>query len=106
MARGGHRVIPDLEGDTPPIDKEGRSPFQKTARGVGDDFGHARGKRRQLKDQGAGNASRAPRSANSSPEPTPTDWGSATLLPRHYSRHPAWSTKERSGAGRQQRWRS
>ena len=36
VARGGHRVIPDPERDTPPTNGEGQSPSEKRARGEGD----------------------------------------------------------------------
>ena len=88
-ARGGDRVIPDQEGDTPPTDEEGRSPSEKRARGEGDEGGHVRRKRRRVEKQGAGGARGAPWPASPSPEPTLTDWGSALPLPRHCVRHPA-----------------
>ena len=43
VARGAHRVLPDLEGGAPFTDVEGRSPSGKGARGEGGEAGQARG---------------------------------------------------------------
>ena len=100
-ARGGHLVIPKLEGDTPATDRERPLPFQKRARGEGDDSGHERGKRRQVEQWGAGGPTGALQPARLGAEPTPTDWVSASPLPRHLARHPA-----RREQGRVQGWRA
>ena len=56
-----------------------------------------------MEEQGAGGATGAPRRASPSPEPAPTDWGSAWPLPRHDAGHPVrreqgtvpgWRTRE------------
>ena len=52
VARGAHRVIPDPEGGSSPMDVEGRLPCGKRARGEGGEAGQARGKR--APDWGAG----------------------------------------------------
>ena len=88
VARGAHRVLPDPEGDTPTTDVEGRSPFGDRAREEGGEAWQARGKRRRLEEQGAGEAEGAPRPASLSPEPTPTDWGSEWPPPRRYAPPP------------------
>ena len=88
MARGAHRVLSDPEGDTPSTDEEGRSPSGKRARGEGGEGGQARGKRRRVEERGAGEAEEAPRPASPSPEPTQTDWGPESPLPRRYAPQP------------------
>ena len=85
LARRGHQVIPDSEGDTPRTDTEGWSPSKKRARWEGGDGGHARGKHCRVEEQGARGATGAPQPARPRPEPTPTDWRSESLLPRHYA---------------------
>ena len=88
VARGAHRVLLDPEGDTPSTDVEGRSPSGKRAREEGGQAGQERGKRRRVEERGAGGAEGAPRPASPSPEPTPTDWGSESPLPRRYAPPP------------------
>ena len=84
--RRGPRVILDPEGDTPPTDREGRSPSAKRARGDSDDRRHTRGKRRRVEERGEEGAAGTPRPTSPNPEPTPTDWGSESPLPRHFAR--------------------
>ena len=88
VARGAHRVLPDPEGDTPSTDVEGRSPSGKRARGEGGEAGQARGKKRGVEEQGAGEAAGTPRPTSPSPEPAPTDWGSKSPPPRQYGPQP------------------
>ena len=88
-ARKGHRVIADWEGDTPPTDMEERSPYGKRVGGNGVDGRHARGKRRRVEERGASGTAGAPRPTRYSPEPSETDWGSESPLPRHCARHGA-----------------
>ena len=64
VARGGRRVIADAKGDTPPTDKRGRLPFERRARGEGEDGQQARRKRRLVEEQRAGGATGAPRPSN------------------------------------------
>ena len=45
VARGAHRVVPNLEGDTPSTDVEGRSLSRKRGREEGGQAGQERGKR-------------------------------------------------------------
>ena len=87
-ARQGHQFIPDLEGDSPPTGKKGRSPSEKRARGEEEEGGHARGKRRQVEEQRAGGAMGAPWLTSASPEPAATKCCSALPLPRHSARRP------------------
>ena len=56
VARGAHRVLPDLEGDTPSTDVEGRSPSGKRATEADEEAGQERGKRRRGDERGAGEA--------------------------------------------------
>ena len=88
VARQGHRVLPDPEGDTPSTDVERRLPSGKRARGEGGESGQARGKRCRVEEWGAGEAAGAPRPTSPSPEPTPTDWVSESPLPRSYAPQP------------------
>ena len=88
VARGAHRVLPDLEGDTPSTDVEGRSPSGERAREEDEEAGQERGKRRRGEERGAGEAEGAPRPASPSPEPTPTDWDSESALRRQYAPPP------------------
>ena len=86
---------------------------EKRASGEGDESGHARHKRQGVEDQRAGAATRAPRPASCSPEPTLTDCSSVLPLPRHYVRHPArrepgtvrgWRTGEMAELIRYVKW--
>ena len=87
VARRAHRVIPDTERDSPPTDAEGQLSSTKMTRGEGGKGGQARGKRRQVEEQGPGEATGAPQPNSPSPEPTPTDWGSESQRPRRCARH-------------------
>ena len=71
-----------------PTDVEGWSPSGKKARGEGGEAGQARGKRRRVEERGGGEAAGALRPTGPSPEPTPTDWGSGSPLPRQYAPQP------------------
>ena len=84
VARGGHRVLPDPEGDTPSTDVEGRLPSGKRAREEDEEAGQERGKRRRGEERGAGEVEGALRPASPSLEPTPTDWDSESPPPRQY----------------------
>ena len=53
-----------------------------------DNGGHTRGKRHRAEEQRAGGATGALQPASPGSDLTSTDWGSASLLPRHYARHP------------------
>ena len=88
IARGAHRVLPDLEGDTPSTDVEGRSPSGKRAREEEEEAGQERGKRRRGEEWGAGEAEGAPRQASPSREPTSTDWDLESPPPRQYAPPP------------------
>ena len=88
VARGAHWNLPDPEGDTPSTDVEGRSPSEKRAREEDEEAGQETGKRRRGEERGAGEAEGAPRPASPGPEPTPTDWHSESLPPRHYAPPP------------------
>ena len=88
VARRAHRVIPDPEEDTLYTDVEGRSPSGKRARGEGGEAGQERGKRRRLKQRGAGEAAGAPRPTSPIPEPTLTDWGLESPPLRRYAPQP------------------
>ena len=85
---GAHRVLPDLEGDTPSTDVEGRSPSGKSAREEEEEAGQESEKRRRVEERGAGGAEGAPRPASPSPEPTPTDWDLELPPPRRYAPPP------------------
>ena len=88
VARGAHRVLPDLEGDGPSTDVEGRSQSGKRAREEEEGAGKERGKQHRMEERGAGGAEGAPQPASSSPEPTPTDWDSESPPPRRYAPPP------------------
>ena len=88
VARGAHRVLPDPEGDTPSTDVEGWSLSGKRAREEDEEAGQERGKRRRWEERGAREAEGAPRPANPTPEPKPTDWDSESPLPRQYAPPP------------------
>ena len=94
VAREGHRLIPDPGRDNPLTDREGRVPSEKRAREEGDNGVHAGRKQRRLEERGAGGATGAPRPASPGPEPTPTDWRSASPLLRLFARHPAQREQE------------
>ena len=84
VARGAHQVLPDLKGDVPSTDVEGKSPSGKRARQEEEEAGQERGKRPRIKEQGTGGAEGAPRPDSPSPEPRPTDWDSESPQPRRY----------------------
>ena len=88
VARGGGRVLPDPEGDTPSTDVEGRSPSGKWAREEDEEAGQESRKQRRGEERGAGEAEGAPRPASPSPEPTPTDWDWESPPPRQYGPPP------------------
>ena len=88
VARGAHRVLLDLEGDTPSTYVEGPSLSGKRAREEEEEAGQERGKRRRMEERGAGGAEGAPRPASPSSEPTPTDWDSESPPPRRYAPPP------------------
>ena len=73
VARGAHRVLPDLKGDTPSTDVEGRSPSGKRSNEEEEEAGQERGKRHRVEERGAGGSEGAPQPASPSPEPKPTD---------------------------------
>ena len=60
----------------------------KRAREEGGEPRQPRGKRRPVEEQGAGEAAGAPRPASPCPEPTLTDWGLESPLPRWYAPQP------------------
>ena len=88
-ARGAHGVIPDPEGDIPPMDPQGRSSSGKGAREEEGQCRHARGKRSRVDQQGSVGATGALQPTSPGPEPTLTDWGSESPLPWRYARRPA-----------------
>ena len=88
VSRGAHRVLPDLEGDTPSTDVEGRSQSGKRAREEEEEAGQGRGKRRRVKELRAGGAEGAPRPASPGTEPMPTDWDLESPPPRQYAPPP------------------
>ena len=96
---GAHRVLPDLEWDTPSTDVEGRSLSGKRARDEDEEAGQERGKQRRGEERGAGEAEGAQRPASPSPEPTPTEWDSGSPPPRQYAPPPV-----RRGPGRVAGW--
>ena len=85
VARGGHQVLLDPEGDTPSTDWEGPSPSGKRAREEEEKEGQERVKRRRGEERGAGEAKGAPRPASPSPEATPTDWDLESPPPGRYA---------------------
>ena len=88
VARGAHQVLPDLEGDAPSTDVEGRSPSGKRATEEEEEAGQERGKRRRVEKRGAGGAVGALRPASPSTELTRTDWDSESPPLRRYAPPP------------------
>ena len=101
-ARRGPRVIPDPEGGSPPTDEEGRSLSLKRARGGSGEGGLLRRKRRCVEGRERTGVTGAPRPRCPSPQPTPTDRGSAS--PRRGILR--GGSRVQSGGGGWRRWRS
>ena len=91
----GPLVIPDPERGTPSTGSGCAVTVCEAARGDSDDGRHKRGKRRRVEERGQEGTTRAPPHTSPSPEPTETDLGPESLLPRYFARNAA-----RRGQGR------